>query len=41
MEGDDMRWRYFASLHWVKKDGRWLTVAEVYVTLRCSGPICG
>jgi ketosteroid isomerase-like protein len=34
MSGD-----YFA--HWVKKDGAWLTLAEVYVTLQCSGPICG
>jgi len=33
MSGD-----YFA--HWVKKDGAWFTMAEVYVTLRCSGPIC-
>jgi ketosteroid isomerase-like protein len=29
---------YFA--HWVKKDGAWFTLAEVYVTLRCSGAIC-
>ena len=29
---------YFA--HWVKKDGAWLTLAEVCVTLHCSGPIC-
>jgi ketosteroid isomerase-like protein len=29
---------YFA--HWVKRDGGWLTLAEVYVALRCSGPAC-
>lgn len=29
---------YFA--HWAKKDGAWLTVAEVYVALYCNGPIC-
>jgi ketosteroid isomerase-like protein len=34
MSGD-----YFA--HWVKKNGAWLTLAEVYVTLQCSGAICG
>jgi ketosteroid isomerase-like protein len=28
------------SAHWVKKDGAWVTLAEVYVTLHCSGPIC-
>lgn len=33
-----MSGEYFA--HWVKKDGAWLTLAEVYVTLHCSGPIC-
>jgi len=27
--------------HWVKKDGAWLTLAEIYVTLHCSGPACG
>jgi ketosteroid isomerase-like protein len=26
--------------HWVKKDGTWLTLAEVYVQLHCAGPIC-
>jgi ketosteroid isomerase-like protein len=25
--------------HWVKKDGVWVTLAEVY-TLHCSGPVC-
>jgi hypothetical protein len=29
---------YFA--HWVKRDGAWLTVAEVYVALHCNGPVC-
>ena len=33
MSGD-----YFA--HWVKRDGAWLTVAEVYVALHCNGPVC-
>lgn len=28
------------SAHWMKKDGAWLTLAEVYVTLHCSGPVC-
>jgi ketosteroid isomerase-like protein len=28
------------SAHWLKKDGSWLTLAEVYVTLHCSGPAC-
>jgi ketosteroid isomerase-like protein len=28
------------SAHWVKKNGVWLTLAEVYVTLHCAGPIC-
>lgn len=28
------------SAHWVKKNGIWLTLAEVYVTLHCTGPIC-
>jgi ketosteroid isomerase-like protein len=36
--GSLMGGEYFA--HWVKKDGAWLTLAEVYVTLHCSGPIC-
>jgi len=36
--GSLMSGEYFA--HWVKKDGAWLTLAEVYVTLHCSGPIC-
>ena len=26
--------------HWVKKDGVWVTLAEVYVTLHCGGPVC-
>ena len=26
--------------HWVKRGGAWLTLAEVYVTLQCSGPVC-
>jgi len=25
---------------WIKKDGTWLSLAEVYVTLKCSGPVC-
>jgi hypothetical protein len=37
--GSLMSGEYFA--HWVKKDGALLTLAEVYVTLQCSGPICG
>jgi len=36
--GSLMSGEYFA--HWVKKDGAWLTLAEVYVTLHCSGLIC-
>ena len=28
------------SAHWVKRDGAWLTVAEVYVALHCNGPVC-
>ena len=36
--GSVMSGDYFA--HWVKKDGAWLTLAEVYVTLHCSGPVC-
>lgn len=28
------------SAHWVKKNGAWLTLAEVYVTLHCTGAIC-
>jgi ketosteroid isomerase-like protein len=36
--GSLMSGEYFA--HWVKKDGNWFTLAEVYVTLRCSGSIC-
>jgi ketosteroid isomerase-like protein len=36
--GSLMSGEYFA--HWVKKDGAWLTLAEVYVTLHCSGPAC-
>jgi ketosteroid isomerase-like protein len=26
--------------HWMKKGGLWVTLAEVYVTLHCSGPVC-
>ena len=26
--------------HWSKRDGKWTDRAEVYVTLRCTGPIC-
>jgi ketosteroid isomerase-like protein len=36
--GSLMSGEYFA--HWMKKDGVWVTLAEVYVTLRCSGPVC-
>jgi hypothetical protein len=36
--GSLMGGEYFA--HWVKKDGAWVTLVEVYVTLRCSGPVC-
>jgi ketosteroid isomerase-like protein len=36
--GSLMSGEYFA--HWIKRDGAWLTLAEVYVTLHCSGPIC-
>ena len=36
--GSLMSGEYFA--HWVKKQGAWLTLAEVYVTFHCSGPIC-
>lgn len=37
-EGSVMSGEYCA--HWVKKDGAWLTLAEVYVTLHCGGPAC-
>jgi ketosteroid isomerase-like protein len=37
-DGSLMSGEYFA--HWVKRQGAWLTLAEVYVTLHCSGPIC-
>lgn len=37
--GSLMSGEYFA--HWVKKDGAWLTLAEVFVTLHCTGPVCG
>jgi ketosteroid isomerase-like protein len=36
--GSLMSGEYFA--HWMKKDGAWVTLAEVYVTLHCSGPVC-
>jgi ketosteroid isomerase-like protein len=36
--GSLMSGEYFA--HWKKKDGSWVTLAEVYVTLHCSGPDC-
>jgi|SRR5271166_1407193 len=36
--GSLMSGEYFA--HWVKRQGAWLSLAEVYVTLHCSGPIC-
>ena len=36
--GSLMSGEYLA--HWMKKDGVWLTLAEVYVTLHCSGPVC-
>ena len=36
--GSLMSGEYFAD--WVKKDGAWLTLAEVYATLHCSGPAC-
>ena len=36
--GSLMSGEYLA--HWMKKDGGWVTLAEVYVTLHCSGPIC-
>jgi hypothetical protein len=36
--GSLMSGEYFA--HWMKKDGVWVTLAEVYVTLHCSGTVC-
>ena len=36
--GSLMSGEYFA--HWLKKDGAWLTLAEVYVYLHCTGPAC-
>jgi ketosteroid isomerase-like protein len=36
--GSLMSGEYFA--HWKKKDGVWVTIAEVYVTLHCMGPEC-
>jgi ketosteroid isomerase-like protein len=36
--GSLMSGEYLA--HWMKKDGVWLTLAEVYVTLHCTGPVC-
>jgi ketosteroid isomerase-like protein len=36
--GSLMSGEYFA--HWKKKDGVWVTLAEVYVTLHCIGPEC-
>jgi hypothetical protein len=28
------------SAQWVKREGTWLALAEIYVTLHCSGPVC-
>jgi ketosteroid isomerase-like protein len=36
--GSLMSGEYLA--HWMKKDGVWVTLAEVYVTLHCTGPVC-
>ena len=36
--GSLMSGEYLA--HWIKKDGVWVTLAEVYVTLHCSGRVC-
>jgi ketosteroid isomerase-like protein len=36
--GSLMSGEYLA--HWMKKDGMWVTLAEVYVTLHCSGSVC-
>jgi ketosteroid isomerase-like protein len=36
--GSLMSGEYLA--HWMKKDGVWVTLAEVYVTLHCVGPVC-
>jgi ketosteroid isomerase-like protein len=36
--GSVMSGDYFA--HWIKRNGAWLTLAETYVTLHCTGPAC-
>jgi ketosteroid isomerase-like protein len=36
--GSLMSGEYFA--HWMKKGGVWVTLAETYVTLHCTGPVC-
>ena len=28
------------SAQWVKRDGTWLALAELYTTLHCHGPVC-
>ena len=36
--GSLMSGEYLA--HWMKKDGVWVSLAEIYVTLHCSGSVC-